>query len=372
MGHRGLTNTISKAAIVAAALTLFAAPAVTIAQQAPQDLTTMPPVPHTYAPKHTAWGDPDLRGTWPLDKVASIPFQRPAQYGNRFWLTEDEYKARVEQANGSEKRYEAEDKSGKIGMGHWVESDAAGRRTAMLIDPANGQLPAFTPQAQALIKAGRTSWTPNTPYNWVTDFDSWDRCISRGFPASMFPFRYNNGIRVFQSPGFVSIQLEMLGTRIIPLRTHDHWPAAVESWLGNSIGHWEGNTLVIETTNLKTGDSATTNSYARNGSPLNMATMGVPPNNVIPTSKQAKVIERITPTSADSMVYEMTYSDPEVFSAPFTAREDWIRNDKYAFYEYACFEGDVQVRNYINASRAGRLSVPTAAERLADQGGSRQ
>jgi hypothetical protein len=372
MRHRGFAHTISKAAVIAAAVSLFSVPAIVEAQAVPADLTTMPPVPHTFVPKKTSWGDPDLRGTYPLDSIASIPMQRPANYGNRFWLTEEEYAQRQQRANGSTQAYEAEDKSGKIGMGHWVESDASGRRTAFLIDPADGKLPAFTPQAQALMRAGRTSWTPNTKYDWVTDFDSWDRCVSRGFPASMFPFRYNNGVRLYQSPGTVSIALEMLGTRVIPIRSGTdarHWPAAVESWLGNSIGHWEGNTLVIETTNIKTGDSATRNSYARNGSPLNMATMGVPANNVIPTSPHAKVIERITPVSANQLVYELTYSDPEVFVAPWTARLDWNRNDNYAFYEYACHEGDVQVRNYITASRAGRLSEATAEQRAQEAAG---
>jgi hypothetical protein len=372
MRHRGLAHTVSKAAVLAAAISMFASPIIAEAQPVPADLTTMPPVPTSYVPKKTSWGDPDLRGTYPLDSVASIPMQRPASFGNRFWLTDEEFAARQERANGSTKAYEAEDKSGKIGMGHWVESDASGRRAAFLIDPANGQLPAFTPQAQALMKAGRSSWTPNTKYDWVTDFDSWDRCVSRGFPASMFPFRYNNGIRLYQAPGTVSIALEMLGTRVIPIakgNDRTHWPAAVESWLGNSIGHWEGNTLVIETTNIKTGDSATRNSYARNGSPLNMATLGVPPANVIPTSKQAKVVERITPVSANQMVYEMTYSDPEVFTAPWTARLDWNRNDNYAFYEYACHEGDVQVRNYITASRAGRLDEATAEQRSQEAAG---
>jgi hypothetical protein len=210
----------------------------------------------------------------------------------------------------------------------------------------------------------------------VTDFDSWDRCVSRGFPASMLPFRYNNGIRVFQSPGYVSIALEMLGTRVIPIRSGNaqHWPQQVEAWLGNSVGHWEGNTLVIETTNIKTGDSATTDAYARNGSPLNMATMGVPPWNTIPTSKQAKVVERLTPVGPDNIVYELTYNDPEVFTAPWTARLDWTRNEKYAFYEYACHEGDVQIRNYITSSRAGTLQDASAADRAAagEGGGARQ
>ena len=88
-----------------------------------------------------------------------------------------------------------------------------------------------------------------------------------------------------------------------------------------------------------------------------MATMGVPPWNTIPTSKEAKVVERLTMTGPDSIVYEMTYSDPEVFTAPFTARLDWTRNDDYEFFEYACHEGDVQVRNYITSSRAHRLAV---------------
>jgi hypothetical protein len=188
----------------------------------------------------------------------------------------------------------------------------------------------------------------------------------------MLPFRYNNGIRVYQAPGYVTIALEMLGTRVIPLRSGDpqHWPKPVEAYLGNSVGHWEGNTLVIETTNLKTGDSATRDMYARNGSPLNMATLGVPPWNTIPTSEKAKVVERLTPTDENHIIYEMTYSDPEVFTAPFTARIEWTRNDEYEFYEYACHEGDVQVRNYITSSRAGTLQEATAEDRNAAEPGS--
>ncbi len=272
-----------------AAVSLGSLSTVAHAQPVPDDLTVMPPVPTDYQPKKTAWGDPDLRGTWPIDNIASLPMNRPANYGDRFWLTDEEFAQRQAQANRSDQAYAREDEAGTIGMGHWVESDASGRRTSLLVSPANGQLPAFTPQAEALYRAGRSSWTPNTNFNWVTDFDIWDRCVSRGFPASMLPFRYNNGIRVYQAPGYVTIALEMLGTRVIPIRTGDpqHWPEGVNGYLGNSVGHWEGNTLVIETTNLVPGDSATQDSFARNGSPLNMATMGVPPWNTIPTSKKA-------------------------------------------------------------------------------------
>jgi hypothetical protein len=363
-----IRNVAAGALLAAVSVSALTVPA--SAQAVPEDLTTMPAVPTDYQPEKTAWGDPDFRGTWPIDNIASLPMNRPANFGDRFWLTEEEFATRQQQMERSAQAYDREDESGTIGMGHWVESNSSGRRTSLLVSPSTGQLPPLTPEAEALYRSGRSSWTPNTRFNWVTDFDAWDRCITRGFPASMLPFRYNNGIRVYQSPGYVTIALEMLGTRVIPVSNGDHWPAAVEAFLGNSRGRWEGNTLVIETTNLKTGDSATRDMQARNGSPLNMATMGVPPWNTIPTSKQAKVVERITMTGPDSIVYEMTYEDPEVFTAPFTARLDWTRNDEYGFFEYACHEGNVQVRNYITADRAGQLDAASEEELAAEAGGS--
>ncbi len=132
--------------------------------------------------------------------------------------------------------------------------------------------------------------------------------------------------------------------------------------MGQSLGYWDGNTLVIETTNIVAGDSATTVVADRGPSPLNMATMGVPPFNTIPTSTEATVVERLTMTGPDSIVYEVTYSDLEVFTAPWTARLDWTRNDEYQFFEYACHEGNVQPRNYISAARAGLEAAETEAE----------
>jgi hypothetical protein len=173
----------------------------------------------------------------------------------------------------------------------------------------------------------------------------------------MFPFRYNNGIRIFQSPGYVVINLEMLGTRVIPISDAPAWPRNVEGWMGDSRAHWEGKTLVIETTNIKSGDGATHDPLKRAASPLNMATANVPPFNTIPTSTEARTIERLTMTGPNTITYEITYSDPKVFTAPWTARLDWTRDDKYVMYEYACHEGDVQVRNYITSSRAKRQQI---------------
>ena len=231
----------------------------------------------------------------------------------------------------------------------------------MLVSPADGQLPALTPQGDALYKAGRSGWVPNQQFDWVDDFDSWDRCVSRGFPASMFPFRYNNGIRIWQSPGIMVIQLEMLGNRVVhivqPGDKTKHWPGEVEAWMGNSVGHWEGKTLVIETTNIVSGDEATHDASKRAASPLNMATQNVPPFNTIPMSPKAKTVEKLTMVGPNAIRYEVTYDDPEVFTAPWTAQLEWTRKSDYQFFEYACHEGDVQVRNYITSSRAHRAAI---------------
>jgi hypothetical protein len=131
----------------------------------------------------------------------------------------------------------------------------------------------------------------------------------------------------------------------------------IEAWMGDSIGRWDGKTLVIETTNIKSGDSATREVARRAASPLNMATQGVPPLNTIPTSEQARVVERLTMTGPDTIVHELTYSDPLVFTAPWTTRLEWTRDEDYKFFEYACHEGNVMIRNYITASRAQRADI---------------
>jgi hypothetical protein len=150
---------IGSSALMAQAAAPAAAPAAAAKVVSPvkavADPTKLLPVPKNYHPKKTQWGDPDFTGTWPIDSIASIFFQRQPRYGNRFYLNQEELDAREKDRQGSLKRYEEEAKQGKIGMGHWVESDASGSQTALLVDPANGQLPAMTPWAQDLYKNGR-------------------------------------------------------------------------------------------------------------------------------------------------------------------------------------------------------------------------
>jgi len=314
------------------------------------DLTVMPPVPKDYKPKTMPWGEPDLRGTWPIDFLNGTPLQRDPAQGNRIFLTDEEYAARAKRVDTAAARYNNEESGDKLGQGHWVEMGTPNWRTSLLISPANGRLPPMTAEGKRRSALMRSSWRKGQSFDWVDDFDSWDRCITRGLPASMMPMQYNNGIRIFQAPGLVAIQLEMIHeTRIIPTDGRPSIPDTMRNWLGESRGHWEnGNTLVVETTHLRSGPSAT-----------NIVTTGSPPENDTPISDQARLIERFTMTGPDSIIYEMTYTDPVVFTAPWAVRFDWKRNDKYGIFEYACHEGDIQIRNYITASRAQRAKDAT-------------
>ena len=331
--------------------------------QTPADLNKLLPVDTSYTPPKTAWGDYNFAHTWQIENLnsARILFQRPKVWGNRIYLTPDEFKIRQTNAQRSDANFSNEGQGlnagGTQGLANWVTSTEFGHRTSMLIDPVDGQLPPMTPWATELWQNGRSSWVPGQAYDSPADFDSWDRCVSRGFPASMFPFRYNNGIRIFQSPGYMVINLEMLGTRIIPIGDAKPWPGVVEAWMGNGRGHWEGKTFVIETSNIKSGDGVTYDIQKRAASPLNMATQNVPPFNTIPTSVKAHTVERLTMVDANTMDYQITYDDPMVYTRPWTARFEWARDDDYQFFEYACFEGDVQVSGYIKSSRAERAQI---------------
>jgi len=338
--------------ILAAAAAALAFPAVA-EQTAPQDLTVVPPVPRDYQPEKTPWGDPNLRGRWPIDHLNGTPLQRDPEQGNRVFLNDEEMAARAERIRAAAARYENEDSADRLGQGHWVEMGEPNRRTSLIINPANGRLPEMTPEGKRRSDLMRSSWRTGQSFDWVTDFDSWDRCITRGLPASMLPMQYNNGIRIFQAPGLVAIQLEMIHeTRIVPVDGTAPISPAIDNWMGESRGHWEdGNTLVVETTNFKPGPSAT-----------NIVTTGSPPANDTPISTEARLVERFTMTGPDTIVYEATYHDPVIFTAPWTTRSDWQRRDDYGFYEYACHEGNVQLRNYITASRAQRAQTADPAK----------
>ena len=335
-------------------LAWFAAAAIcaavsTVGWAQPADLTVLPPPSTDYRPGKTSWGEPDFRGGWPIDHLnGRTPLQRDPKHGNRALLTDEEFAERDAAVDQLAERYRNEDESDTMGIGHWAEVASANRRTSWITSPANGRLPEFTPEGKRLSGEMRSTWRRGQPFDTWLDFDSWDRCITRGLPASMFPFMYNNGMRIFQSPGLVALQMEMVHeTRLIPTDGRPGIPGQIHNWMGESRGHWEnGNTLVVVTTNLKPGPSAT-----------NIDTTGSPPENDTPVSEQAKLTEWFTMTGPDSIVYEFTWEDPVVFTAPWSARLDWVRDDDFGIYEYACHEGNVQIRNFVTASRAERAEA---------------
>ena len=304
-----------------------------------------------HSPPRTEWGDPDLRGTWPLELLskAGIPFERAEGFGERASMTDEEFARRLDAAGRPNSIFTLDDAaSGTAGLAEWLRSTPFGRRTSLIVNPANGRLPPMTPEAGALYAAGRNSFKDGQRIDWLTDLDSYDRCIVRNLPAAIFPWPENNGIRIFQSPGFVVLQLEVLGTRVIPVGHGERWPAPVRSWLGQSLGHWEGDTLVIETSAIVAGDSASPDLARRASSPISGRPAGV-----TPIGGKATAVERLTMTGPDTIAYEVTYSDPDVYTAPWTAAYEWTRSEDYRIYEFACHEGN-SIRAMITGSRAHR------------------
>jgi hypothetical protein len=299
----------------------------------------------------TAWGDPDIQGMWPIINLISTPFQRPLnpdgtpKYGDRLYLNDEEYAQTEKQLEARDQRYKEEIKNNKMGMGHWAEAshhNEAARLTSLLREPANGRFPELTERGKELASKMSSSWT-GKQFDKPTDFDTWDRCITRGLPPSMFPFNYNNGIEIQQAPGYVVIRLEMIHeARIVPVDGRPGLDPAIKQWMGESRGHWEGNTLVVETTNFN-GLGGMTN-------------VGIPgsPRGDTPTTMNMKITERFTRTGEDTMEYTMHVEDPEVLTQSWTAGYPMERDPSYQFYEYACNEDNTAVRNYIVTSRYER------------------
>jgi hypothetical protein len=273
-----------------------------------------------YKPPMTPWGEPDLRGIWPLSHLISTPFQRPERFGDRLLLTDEEFAAAQKNAEDRNKRFLA---------GAIPQADA---------------FPALTSKGKELYDQMRGSYKPGqTVFDTPDDFDTWDRCITRGLPVSMLPRNYNNGIRIMQSPGYVVVVLEMAHeARIIPTTKRPTLDGSIRQYLGESRGRWDGNTLVVETTNF-------------NGKPA-MTNAGVPGAPALtPASANLRFTERFTRTANDTIDYQMTVEDPEIlttgrWSAAFPLKLD----NAYQMYEYACHEGNTAIRNYIETSRFER------------------
>ena len=295
-----------------------------------------------WTPPKTPWGEPDLQGIWPLNHLIATPFQRPEKYGDRRLLTDDEFAAAQKSAQARNKRFE----SGAI-----PQADSGTevlRITSLLSEPANGRFPALTPKGKEMYAQMHGSYKPGqTVFDSPNDFDSWDRCITRGMPVSMEPRNYNNGIRIMQSPGYVLIVLEMAHeVRIIPTNGQPALDRSIKQWMGESRGHWEGNTLVVVTTNFN-GKTDLTNAGVPGSPPLT------------PASENVRITERFTRTDNNTIDFQMRVEDPDVIVSPFTVAYPMKLDNDYKMYEYACHEGNEAIRGYIVNSRFERAHPKT-------------
>jgi hypothetical protein len=294
------------------------------------------------APK-AAWGDPDLQGVWTTDDLNGIPLERPVKYGTRRFLTEQELAERAKDVGDLKSTIQTGDRptkgfwAGQKGVdaaavpAQWVEfARHASRLTSLVVDPPDGRIPPLTPEGQKR-RAAAPNYFNMRPESWE-DLSSYDRCITRGVTGSFFPSIYGNGSQIFQTPGLVAIRYEMIHeTRLIPLDGRPHASAGLRSYMGDPRGHWEGNTLVVETTNFVGGK------VAIGGTPY---------------SEDLRLTERFTRTDQNTIDYEVTISDPQTFTAPWKVEFPIVHEPGYQIFEYACHEGNKAMHNRLSAARA--------------------
>jgi hypothetical protein len=311
-----------------------------VAAQAPSRSASGAASPASHAPR-TSWGAPDLQGTWTSEPEFGVPFERPAEFGRRELLTDDEYAKRLDQS----KRQAADalndidvftvdtSNAGAIGSPtspppHWLERSTVSRRTSLVIDPPDGRIPATTPQARVrLAKQTRGSFGDG-PFDGPSDFTLNDRCITRGVPGAMFPAVYNATTRIVQAPESVAITYEMIHeTRVIPLESRPAMSSAVRDYLGIPRGRWEGDTLVVETANF-------TDRTIYRGA-----------------SDKLRMIERFTRVDNETLRYEVTLQDADTWAQPWTAQLN-LKPRPEGMFEYACHEGNYGMSNMLSAARA--------------------
>ena len=284
-----------------------------------------------YTVPRTPWGEPDLQGVWTGNSAHSIPLERPVAAAEVDALTPEEAEARRERGTlGSIWGYEREWRDTTLG---YVKT-APSTQVAMVIDPPDGRIPPLTAAAaQARAEAaGRGRGGSRTPYpnEGPEDLPNFVRCITRGLPGMMMPGIYNNGLQIVQGPGHVAVQKEMIHeTRVVPTEPRPALGPNLTSWLGTAQGRWDGDTLVVETTNFN-GRAP----YRGSGENLTL-------------------VERFTRLGPTTLEYQFTIDDPTVWTRPWTGMFRYDKDDdQYELVEYACHEGNYGMTNILSGSRA--------------------
>jgi hypothetical protein len=309
---------------------------ITLTSAFPLDAQTKPA--KVYTQPKTPWGDPDLQGTWTSDDCINTPMQRPANFGEKLYLTDEELTQReaaiARQAENDKQQFVASNAQANVNPpGHWGErARRPCRQTSLVIDPPNGRTPDLTPEAQARVVPRGAG---NNATSWE-DFSFYIRCISRGVAGSILPVIYGNGTQILQGPGYVLLLQEMVHeARVSPLDNRPHAGSNVRSYMGDSRGRWEGNTLVVETTNFLGG---------KTGIGLN--------GGGTPTSDALKLTERFTRVDPNTINYEMTVDDPKIYTKPWKVGFPISQEPGYQNFEYACHEGNNAMFNSLSGARA--------------------
>ncbi len=288
-----------------------------------------------WIPAKTPDGQPDLQGIWTNPTIT--PFERPRELAGKEFLTEKEVKEL--EARAADNRVDRPPQPGDVGAYNqfWFDSGTTivkSRRTSLVIDPPDGRVPVKS-EAEA-----RRDYDLAHVGDSYEHMSLWDRCITRGIPGGMFPAGYNNAYRIVQIPGYVIMFYEMIhSARIIPLDGRPHLSAGVKLWDGDPRGHWEGNTLVVDTTN-----------YNNKGWIATSAATGRIKG--ITQSEALHVVERFTRVDADTINYEVTIDDPKVYTRPWKVAIPLGRDPNYQIFEYACHEGNEAVGNILRGGRA--------------------
>ena len=287
----------------------------------------------TWKAPRTSWGHADLQGTWSTATIT--PLERPADLKDKAFFTAaeaSEYERTiVERVNRDQRLANTAADVASAYNDFWYDSGTRvvpTRRTSLIVDPPDGRMPALTAEAQKRQAAVAETRRTRGPADNPEDRSLWERCITRGVPTSMLPQPYNNNYQILQTQDFVVILAEMIhDARIIPLDGRKHAPSNLRFWLGDSVGRWEGDTLVVDTTNF-------TDKINYRGA-----------------SENLHLVERFTRTAPDILTYLATIDDPTTFTKPWTIELPARRSDG-PVYEYACHEANYGLEGILRGHRA--------------------
>jgi hypothetical protein len=276
--------------------------------------------PAQAAAQRTAWGDPDLQGIWVVNEQTPLERLDPKLDAARLaalaqWFPGGDHPL-----------------GGLAGVNEPTRPIKPGQRTALVVDPPTGRIP-MRPAAEAKRDYKLAHLTDSYETHTL-----WERCITRG--PILLPSNYNNGYEIMQTPGYVALRHEMIHEyRIIPLDDRPRLPGTVRQWLGEGRGRWEGNTLVVETTNFREGTiiASSTKSLGLRG---------------LPHSEALRTIERFTLGDANTLNYELVVEDPGTYTQPWKVAFPINREQDYQIFEYTCHEGNYGLVNTLTGARA--------------------